>query len=186
MVAQVALSVLLLIAAGLFVRSLRHARSIDPGFEAAGILTASVDLETHGYSESRGRALIQSLTRRLEAVPGITGLNVADIVPVTLSNSTTFLLRDADAPPAMGQRPPTPPIYTNAVAAGHFRTLRIRCSPDVTSAIGTTLRHTRGDRQRDAGSNLLAGESRVGSAPAAVAERASSSRSSESFATPAT
>ncbi len=125
LVAQVALSVLLLIAAGLFVRSLRHARSIDPGFDAAGILTASVDVETHGYSESRGRALIQSLTRRLEAAPGIAAVNIADIVPVTLSNSTTFLLRDADAPPAPGQRPPTPPIYTNAVAPGHFRTLRI-------------------------------------------------------------
>ena len=125
LVAQVALSVLLLIAAGLFVRSLRHARSIDPGFDAADILTASVDLETHGYSESRGRALIQSLTRRLEAAPGIAAVNIADIVPVTLSNSTTFLLRDADAPPAPGQRPPTPPIYTNAVAPGHFRTLRI-------------------------------------------------------------
>jgi predicted permease len=125
MVAQVALSVLLLVAAGLFVRSLRHARSIDPGFDAAGVLTASVDLETHGYSESRGRALIQSLTRRLETAPGIDAVNVADIVPLTLSNSTTFLLRDADVPPALGQRPPTPPIYTNAVAPGHFRTLRI-------------------------------------------------------------
>ena len=125
LVAQVSLSVLLLVAAGLSIRSFRNAQSIDRGFDAAGILTASIDLETRGYSTARGRDFVRSLSDRLGAAPGIVSANLVDIVPLTLSNTTTYLLRDGDVPPAPGQTPPTPMIYTNAVAPAHFRTLRI-------------------------------------------------------------
>ncbi len=125
LVVQVSLSVLLLVAAGLFVRSFRQLQSADPGFEASGIVTATFDLETRGYPEERGREFIRSLTSRLEAAPGVAAVNFVDIVPVTLSNSTTYLLRDRDEPPAPGLTPPTPPIHTNAVTPGHFRTLGI-------------------------------------------------------------
>jgi predicted permease len=125
LVAQMSMSVLLLIAAGLFIRSFRSAQSLDPGFDASNVVTASIDLETRGYSAARGRELIRSLPRRLEAAPGIVAVNVVDIVPVTLSNTTTYLLREGDAQPSPGQPPPTPQIYTNAVGPGHFRTLGI-------------------------------------------------------------
>jgi predicted permease len=119
------MSVLLLIAAGLFIRSFRSAQSLDPGFDASNVVTASIDLETRGYSAARGRELIGSLTRRLETAPGIAAVNVVDIVPVTLSNSTTYLLREGDVQPPPGQPPPTGQIYTNAVGPGHFKTLGI-------------------------------------------------------------
>jgi predicted permease len=125
LIAQVSLSVLLLISAGLFIRSFRHAQSIDPGFEAGQILTTSMDLETRGYSAPRGRELIRSLRNRLEASPGVASVNVVDIVPVTLSNTTMYLLRDSDAEPAPGQLPATPQVNANAVSPGHFRTLEI-------------------------------------------------------------
>jgi putative ABC transport system permease protein len=125
LVAQVSLSVLLLVAAGLFIRSFRNARFIDLGFDAGPVLTAAIDLETRGYSEARGRDLIRSLAERLEAAPGITSVNVVDIVPVTLSNRADFMLRDGDVEPAQGQRPSTPLVYSNAVGPGHFKTLAI-------------------------------------------------------------
>jgi macrolide transport system ATP-binding/permease protein len=125
LVAQVSMSVLLLITAGLFIRSLHHVQSIDTGFEAGHILTAAIDLETRGYSAARGRQLIRSLADRLEAAPGVVSVNAVDTVPATLSNSTIDLLRDGDLEPAPGQPSPTPQIYTNAVGPGHFRTLQI-------------------------------------------------------------
>ena len=125
LVAQVSMSVLLLIAAGLFIRSFRHAQSIDTGFNTDRILTASIDLETRGYSAARGREFIRSLRNSLEAAPDVVSVNVVDIVPVTLSNRTMYLLRDGDVEPAPGQLPPMPQVNANAVGPGHFRTLQI-------------------------------------------------------------
>ena len=125
LVAQVSMSVLLLVVAGLFIRSFRSAQSIDTGFDRGNVLTASLDLETRGYSDARGIEFARSLSERLGSAPGIVSVNVVDIVPMTLSNTTTILLRDGDAAPAPGQRAPTPFIYVNAVGPDHFRTLRI-------------------------------------------------------------
>jgi predicted permease len=125
LIAQVSMSVLLLVVAGLFIRSFRSAQSIDTGFDTTNVLTASVDLETRGYPLAQGQEFIRAITERLDAAPGVLSANAVDIVPLTLSNSTTYLLRDGDAPPARGQTPPTPMIYINAVGPGHFETLRI-------------------------------------------------------------
>lgn len=125
LVAQVSMSVLLLVTAGLFIRSFRNAQSIDPGFDAGHVLTASIDLETRGYPESRGREFIRSLAERLETAPDVVSANVVDIAPLTLSNRTTYMLRDGDVQPSRDQPPPTPQIYVNAVGPGHFKTLKI-------------------------------------------------------------
>jgi predicted permease len=125
LVSQVAISILLLVTAGLFVRSFRNAHDMDTGFEPEGVLTASIDVETRGYPQDRALEFYRSLIERLEARPGIESANLVDTVPLTLSNTTAYLLRDGDAAPARGQRPPTPQVYVNAVGPGHFDTLRI-------------------------------------------------------------
>ena len=125
LVTQVSMSVLLLIVAGLFIRSFRHAQSIERGLVTANVLTASVDLETRGYTALRGHEFIRAIRERLQASPGVISANVVDILPLTLSNSTTSLLRDGDAPPVPGAPTATPTIYTNAIGPGHFETLRI-------------------------------------------------------------
>jgi predicted permease len=125
LIAQVSMSILLLVTAGLFVRSFRNAQNLDTGFEPEGVLTASIDVETRGYPRARALELYRSLVERLEARPGIQSANLVDIVPLTLSNTTAYLLRDGDAAPARGERPPTPQVYVNAVGPGHFQTLRI-------------------------------------------------------------
>ena len=58
LVSQVSLSVLLLVTAGLFVRSFYNAQGADPGFDASHVLVASIDLETRGYTEARGRDFV--------------------------------------------------------------------------------------------------------------------------------
>jgi macrolide transport system ATP-binding/permease protein len=125
LIAQVSMSILLLITAGLFVRSFRNAQNLDAGFEPEGVLTASIDVETRGYPQARALEVYRSVVERLEARAGIQSANLVDIVPLTLSNTTAYLLRDGDAPPAGGERPPTPQVYVNAVGPGHFRTLQI-------------------------------------------------------------
>ena len=66
-VIQVALSVILLVAAGLCVRTLRNAAAIDTGYDAASVLTARMDLGKQRYTEARGLLLQQQLLARLEA-----------------------------------------------------------------------------------------------------------------------
>jgi len=125
LIGQVALSVLLLVVAGLAIRSVRNAQAIDTGFDAAGVMTGSVDLETRGYSTERANQFLRSLVERLESAPGIVAASAVDIVPLTLSNRTTRLLRDGEPRPAQGQASATPLIYVNAVGPGHFKTLNI-------------------------------------------------------------
>jgi predicted permease len=121
-VAQVAMSVLLLIGAALVGRGLVKAQTLGLGFETTHVLTASLDLEMRGYTEARGRTLVRSLVERLQAAPGVVAANVVDIVPVTFSNNIALVLRDGDGEPPQG----TPPnVYWNSVGPGHFRTLQI-------------------------------------------------------------
>jgi predicted permease len=69
-VAQVALSIVLVTGAGLFVRSLVSARGVDLGFEPENKLAVSVQLGNHGYDETTGNQFILSILDRLEALPG--------------------------------------------------------------------------------------------------------------------
>jgi putative ABC transport system permease protein len=81
-VAQLALSIVLVTGAGLFARSLRKAQNVDLGFDPGGKLLMSLQLESHGYDEVRGAAFVQTMEERLAALPGVTG--------VTLTRQTPF------------------------------------------------------------------------------------------------
>jgi predicted permease len=79
-VVQVALSLVVLIGAGLCLKSLRALRAIDPGFEPAKVLTASFDLGRNAYDESRGRQFVAQLSERVAALPGVEAVSFARIV----------------------------------------------------------------------------------------------------------
>jgi predicted permease len=70
-VVQVALSLVLLVGAGLFVRSLSQLLSVEPGFNVAHVVSFSVDLERNGYKELRTKQFAKDLMRRLEETPGV-------------------------------------------------------------------------------------------------------------------
>ncbi|MEJ2538828.1 MAG: permease, partial [Gemmatimonadota bacterium] len=71
-VAQVALSLMLLVGSGLFLRSLQRATRVDPGFdEPSHLLTASLDPALQGYDDEEGRALLDRILHEVEALPGV-------------------------------------------------------------------------------------------------------------------
>lgn len=84
-VIQVALSMVALVSAGLFVRSLREANNTDPGFDPKGVLLASFDPFLSGYNDNRGREFYRRLVERIETVPGIQSVSLARRLPLTLS-----------------------------------------------------------------------------------------------------
>ena len=79
-VTQLGLSVVLLIAAGLFLRSLRHAQTIDPGFDAERIVIVPLNINLLRYTKPQGREFYRQVVERVEAVPGVESASVARIV----------------------------------------------------------------------------------------------------------
>jgi putative ABC transport system permease protein len=69
-IAQIGISVVLLIGAGLLIQTMRNVERIDLGFDTDHVLSASLDLSRHGYDKARGAALIEPLLERVRAVPG--------------------------------------------------------------------------------------------------------------------
>ena len=70
-VVQVALSFLLLVCAGLFVRSLDNLLAVDPGFRTARTVAFSLELEANGYDAERARGFARTLQQRVSRMPGV-------------------------------------------------------------------------------------------------------------------
>ena len=119
------MSVLLLIAAGLS-SAASAMRCPSTWIRCQPVLTASIDLEIRG-SPSTGPRIHPALLERLEAAPGVVCANALDIIPVTLSNRTDYMIREGDPAPGP-DRPPLPNVYLNAIGPGHFSTLQIGMS----------------------------------------------------------
>ena len=81
--AQVSVSLVLLVCAGLFLRSLQQAATVDLGLDADNVVVASFDLRTQGYSEPRGRAFYAELTERVAGLPGVRAVTLAQRVPLS-------------------------------------------------------------------------------------------------------
>ena len=88
-VAQISLSLLLLICAGLFIRSFRSARQIDPGFNPHNVLIASYDLFSSGYTEATGTEFHRQLLAKLETLPGVRSVALSSRVPLTFAGGST-------------------------------------------------------------------------------------------------
>ncbi len=120
-VVQVALSLLLLICAGLFLRSLRNASTIDPGFDADNLLALTMDLEQQGYDEVRGKIFTAQLLDRVRALPGVVAASLADDLPLSLGGSRRGVTIEGYA----AQPGEDMEIHSSKVAPGYFETLRI-------------------------------------------------------------
>jgi predicted permease len=118
-VGQVALSVLLLVAAGIFMRALVQSSSIDPGFDVDGIVAADLDLEPTGYEPARSVELAGTVLERVRAMPGVTSAALVRVMPLTLSSMS---LGGVDVAPGVDKD-----LYpdTNVVSPGYFGTLSI-------------------------------------------------------------
>ncbi|MGE0863249.1 MAG: ADOP family duplicated permease [Vicinamibacterales bacterium] len=135
-VAQVALSISLLIAAGMFVRMVLGALSVDFGFRADDTVVAEVDSRLGGYSSSQSLALYADLERRLAALPGVESASIAAIVPLGMSEISQPVRRAGihvpdDARPLRPEDGQSFNVPWNAVSGGYF------------NGMGVTLREGR-------------------------------------------
>jgi predicted permease len=121
-VAQVALSVVLLVGAGLFLRALSAAQNVDPGFDARNIVLAGIDLFPNGYERDRGIDFYQRLLERVRALPGVQSAALARQVPLDLSGSSSMGITVEGYVP--GEREEMT-IEFNIVSPDYFRTLGI-------------------------------------------------------------
>jgi putative ABC transport system permease protein len=114
-VAQVALSLVLVVGAVLFVRSLRNLVTVDAGFQQDGILVVNMDLRRAGIPEERRPAFFADITSRLAALPGVTSAAQVFIMPVSGSGWNNNIV--------INGRKYTEHVYFNEVSAGYFRTM---------------------------------------------------------------
>lgn len=82
-VAQIAMSIILLSATSLFLRSLEHASTIDPGFRTSNVLMVSVDPRVHGYTPEHTTQFLTQSRDRLAAIPGVISAAATDSIPLS-------------------------------------------------------------------------------------------------------
>ncbi len=121
-IAQVAVSLLLLVGAGLVTRSLEAARRANPGFDASHVTAIAVDVKQNGYDESRGRVFYRHLLDRARADPGIESATLAAYTPMAFLETRAEHVAIEGYEPRRGE---DLAFLSNTVGPDYFRTLRI-------------------------------------------------------------
>jgi predicted permease len=118
-IAQVSLSLTLLTAAGLFVRSSSRLAGLDPGFKLDNGVVVEFDASLAGYNEARGRQVYTALLDKLRAMPGVQSAGLAATIPFGMIS----LGRDVQPAGATQVKPQS--CSFNIVSGDYFRTLAI-------------------------------------------------------------
>ena len=120
-VAQVSLSLLLLIAAGLFIQSLKNLQGVNPGFETRSLLSFAVNPTLNGYKPERSLQFYQQLTERLGRIPGISSVTLA-VMPLLDGNEwdSTVTVEGYSAKEGEWVDP-----HMQFMSPGYFQTLKI-------------------------------------------------------------
>ncbi|HUI42438.1 MAG TPA: ABC transporter permease [Terriglobia bacterium] len=122
-VAQVAGSLIVLVAAGLFTRSLTRAESIDLGFDAHNVLNVGLDPSLQGYNQPRAETFFRDLLTRTQALPGVQSASLAYSIPLGYYNDGARVYAEGQTtPPAERVSGAT----FNCVSPDYFTTLRMR------------------------------------------------------------
>ncbi len=120
---QIALSVVLLVASVLVVRSLQNALSVNVGFNPKNAASVSFDLGMQGYGEARGLQFQKRLLEKVQALPGIESASISNTIPLSLDVSHTSVL-------AYGKPVPRPGEELNVIyyyaGPGFFHTLQTK------------------------------------------------------------
>ena len=122
-VAQVALSLVVLVCGGLFIKSFRKAQTMDPGFDNPKGLIVSLSPQLIGYDDEQARNFYKQLGERVSHVPGVDAAGFARTLPLgDSSNSNGPVLKEGEtlARGSAGRN-----IMTNIVSAGYFKTMQI-------------------------------------------------------------
>jgi predicted permease len=120
-IVQVSLSLVLLTTAGLFLRSLGHASSIDIGFKPGNLLIMSVDPKIQNYSHDKTVQFLSLLRDRVSALPGVRSVSFVGVVPLSIGASQSKFAVDG----AKGQPAQDVIAIVDAVGSGYFQTMGI-------------------------------------------------------------
>ncbi len=120
-VAQIALSLTLLITAGLFFRTLTKTNGTDPGFDRSHVLLATVEPDSVGYTNAETKTFQRNLRARLQALPGIESVALSDWVPLTFTRGSL------DAYPEGYEPKPheSMEVRRASISAAYFETMKI-------------------------------------------------------------
>jgi macrolide transport system ATP-binding/permease protein len=121
-VAQVAGSLMLLIIAGLFTRSLAEAQKTNLGFDPNHVVNFVMDPNEIGYNEAQGREFYKNLLARVRALPGVVSASTANSTPLGYYNNGDTVVVEGYEIPA-GQ--PTPVSFYNSISTDYFNTMDI-------------------------------------------------------------
>ena len=119
---QVGLSLVLLVAAGLLLRSLHRAASLESGFNATGAYVTGVDLSLEGYADEDGRAFQRDVLEAVRALPGVEAAALAIDLPLDLSSHGSAAYPEGYTS-AEGRDGVS--VEFNHVSPGYFEALRI-------------------------------------------------------------
>jgi macrolide transport system ATP-binding/permease protein len=122
-VVQVALSLVLLVCAGLVVRSLQVAQRTRPGFNPENAVALSFDLGLQGYTEEKGRAFQRQLLERTQSLPGVRSAALTSTIPLTLDYSYSQIYVEGQPFTANSNLPTAVPNY---ISPNYFRTMEIQ------------------------------------------------------------
>ncbi len=121
-VAQVSLSLVLLVCAGLIVRSLQAAQKMRPGFDTQAAIAISFDVGLQGYEEAKGRAFHHQILERVRAVPGVRAAALTSNLPLSLNYNSSSVYLEGRPAVGSGRLPTCIPM---SVSPGFFETMGI-------------------------------------------------------------
>jgi predicted permease len=121
-VIQVALSLVLLVGAGLVVRSLQLVQRMRPGFNPANAVAISFDVGLQGYDETKGREFQKQVLERARAVAGVRSAALTTTVPLTLDYSFTGIYVEGQPDTGTTNLPLAVP---NTISPNYFQTMEI-------------------------------------------------------------
>jgi putative ABC transport system permease protein len=122
LVAEVALALMLLVGAGLMLRTVSRLTRVDPGFNAENLVATRFTLPAAAYNEEKRRAFYRDCLERVEALPGARSAALTFSLPIDGSNwNSIFIVTDKPAPP----RAELPSAAFTPVTANYFETMGI-------------------------------------------------------------
>jgi predicted permease len=121
-IAQVTLSLLLLIGAGLFTRSLGNLRDLGPGFNAQNLVGFEIDPSLNGYSVERMKVFYPQLAESLSSLPGVQSVGIASMRILEDNEWDSSMTVEGFAPPKPDDRPEP---YMNQISPNYFATMGV-------------------------------------------------------------
>ncbi len=121
-VAQVALALVLLVCAGLFLRTLSNAYDVDPGFSRRNAVLATFDMSALRLDETKGRALLDQIMSRVQTMPGVERVSASTMVPLSIGGASDTSPDIEGYTPAKDEEVV---VYYGMVSAGYFDTMGI-------------------------------------------------------------